>query len=208
MDRRAAWLMACLLCIGTAFAAPPEDFQRGQLAYQRGDVVGAMSTLRPAAAAGHAPSQSLLAYILDRADFGDEALPLYRAAAAQDDAEGHAGLADRYLTGRGVAKDEKLALQHFSKAAALGHAMAIEVIADAWLKGRFGLDANADPARARVALLLAAERQHLPSADAIAQAYLRGSFGLPVDEAEAARWQARSDLWRKQRSQGTAKASR
>jgi TPR repeat protein len=201
-------LLVCLLGASLAFAAPADDFQRGRLAYQRGDVVGAMSTLRPAATAGYAPAQSLLAYILDRADLGDEALVLYRAAAAQDDAEGHTGLADRYLTGRGVAKDEKLALLHFSKAAAQGHALSIEVIADSWLKGRFGLDAASDPSAARSAVLLAAERQHLPSVDGIAAGYRSGRFGLPVDEAEAARWQTRAALWRKQRSETTAKASK
>jgi TPR repeat protein len=73
----------------------------------------------------------MLAFILDKADFVDEATALYRAAAAQDDADGHAGLAHAYLTGRGVAKDEKLALQHFSKAADLGHAGSRAVVARA-----------------------------------------------------------------------------
>jgi TPR repeat protein len=201
-------LLVGLLGAGQVLAAPADDFQRGRLAYQRGDVVGAMAALRPAAAAGYAPAQSLLAFILDRADLGDEALLLLRAAAAQDDADAHAGLADRYLSGRGVAKDEKQALLHFSKAAALGHAKSIEVIADGWLHGRFGLDAASDPAAARSDVLRAAQRQHLPSADAVAAAYRSGRFGLPVDEAEAARWQLRAATWRQQRSETTAKASK
>lgn len=121
----------CLSLPLAVMAAPADDHQRGLLAYQRGDVVAAMAALRPAAKAGHAPSQSLLAFILDKADFVDEALALYRAAAAQNDAEGHAGLGNAYLGGRGVAKDEKQAMRHFSKAADLGHVASQAIVARA-----------------------------------------------------------------------------
>jgi TPR repeat protein len=181
-------------------AAPADEHQRGLLAYQRGDVSGAMAALRPLAAAGHAPSQSLLGFILERADFSEQAAPLWRAAAEQGDAEAHAGLANLYLTGRGVAKDEKRALQHFSEAAARGHALAIEVVATAWLKGEMGADAKADPVAARAALTRAAEQGHLPSADALAQAWRLGQYGLQPDAAQAAQWQARAAQWRQQRA--------
>lgn len=114
---------------GATLAAPADDHRRGLAAYQRGDVVAAMAALRPAARAGHAPSQVLLAFILDRGDFPDEAARLYREAAAQGDAEGHAGLANLLLTGRGIAKDEKAARAHFSAAATLGHAGAQQALA-------------------------------------------------------------------------------
>jgi TPR repeat protein len=181
-------------------AAPADDHQRGQLALQRGDVSGAMAALRPAAAAGHAPSQSLLAFILDRADFSEEAAPLWRAAAEQGDAEAHAGLANLYLTGRGVAKDEKRALRHFSEAAARGHGLAIEVVSTAWQKGEMGTDAKADPHSAREALTRAAENGHLPSVDALVKAYQQGGYGLQPDAAQAASWQARAASWRQQRA--------
>jgi TPR repeat protein len=116
---------------GAAQAGPLEDHQRGMQAYQRGDVVAAMAALRPAAKAGHAPSQTMLAFILDKADFVEESVALYRAAAEHNDAEGHAGLGNAYLTGRGVAKDEKQALRHFSKAAELGHAASKAIVARA-----------------------------------------------------------------------------
>lgn len=147
--RWAAPLLAlALLAAGLdTWGAPADDHQRGMLAYRRGDVVGAIAALRPPAQAGHAPSQTLLAFILDRADFADEAARLYQAAASQDDAEGHAGLANAYLTGRGVAKDEKRAWQHFSKAAELGHAPSMEVVANAYAKGQFGLAVDPDKAQ-------------------------------------------------------------
>ncbi len=179
-----------------ALAAPvhgaaQDDYRQGLQAYHRGDVAGAMAALQPAAQAGHAAAQSLLGYILDRADFAEQAAALWRQAAAQGDAEAHAGLANLHLTGRGVAKDEKQALLHFSEAASRGHALATEVLASAWLGGRLGLDAAAQPEAARAAVQRAAESGHLASAEALAQAYRSGRFGLPVDEAQALSWQAR-----------------
>jgi TPR repeat protein len=181
-------------------AEPADDHQRGLQAYQRGDVIAAMTALKVGAQAGHAASQNLLAFILDRADFPDEAAPLWQAAANQGDAEAHAGLANLYLTGRGIAKDEKRALQHFSEAAARGHGPSVEVVATAWLKGKLGADAAADPSTANAALLRAAERGHLPSADALAVAYRQGGYGLSPDAAKASEWQSRAATWRQQRT--------
>jgi TPR repeat protein len=129
-----------------ALAAPADDHQRGLQSYQRGDVVAAMATLRGPAQAGYAPSQALLAFILEGADFREEAARLYRDAAAQGNAEGHAGLAGLLISGRGIAKDEKQALLHFSKAAELGHAASIEVLIRVYQNGLYG--ATADPAQA------------------------------------------------------------
>ena len=197
-------LLACACAVG---AAPVDDYQRGLQAYQRGDVVAAMAALRGAAQAGHAPAQSLLAFILDRADFVEDAARLYRDAAAQDDVEGHAGLANLYLTGRGVAKDEKLALQHFSKAADLGHAASIESLANAYLKRQWGLDPDGrDGAGAVAAWRRAAERGHALSADALARAYQSGGSGLVADPAQAATWQARAAALRKQQAAPAVKA--
>ena len=126
-----------------ALAAPEDEHRRGLEAYHRGDVATAMSVLRAPAKAGHAPSQSLLAFMLDRGDFVEEAAALYRQAAAQDDTDALYALANFHLTGRGVANDEKQALALFSKAAELGHAPSIQVLADAKAKGLMGLPAPA-----------------------------------------------------------------
>ncbi len=182
-----------------ALAAAADDHARGLLAYRRGDVVGAMSALRPAARSGHAPSQALLAYILDRADFTEEAFALYREAAAQDEPEGHFGLAQAYLVGRGVAKDEKLAMQHFSKAADQGHASAIEVVAEAHVRGQHGMGAAA-PDLAVAAVRKAAERGHLISIEGLSQAYRSGRWGLAVDPAQASAWQSRATQLKAERS--------
>lgn len=131
MRGMAAIVMAAAAWLATtawAAAAPADDHQRGLQAYQRGDVSGAIAALRPAARAGHAPAQVLLAHILDSGDFPEEAAQLYRQAAAQGDTDGHAGLANLLLTGRGIAKDEKAAREHLAVAAAAGHAGARQTL--------------------------------------------------------------------------------
>jgi TPR repeat protein len=137
-----AWGLIGVAAVAAADAAPADDHQRGLQAYRQGDIVAAMGELRKAADAGHVPSQTLLAFILDRADFAGEATRLYRAAAERDDAEGHAGLAAALVTGRGIAKDEKQAWLHFSKAAELGHEASIDLVAEAYRKGQFGVAAD------------------------------------------------------------------
>lgn len=198
-----AW--AWLAVAGSTLAAPEDDHRRGLLAYQRGDVVAAMAALRAPAQAGYAPAQTLLAFILDRADFVDEALVLYRGAAAQDDAQAHAALAGLHLDGRGVAKDEKAALRHFSKAAALGHAASIDFVADAHIRGQLGAAAVGSE-EALAAVRRAAAQGHLDSVLALAQAHATGRWQLPVDAAEAGRWQRRAAELRLQRATTRASA--
>jgi TPR repeat protein len=201
--------LAALLTGAAVAAAPADDHQRGLQAYQRGDVVGAMTALRRAAQAGHAPSQTLLAYILNHAGLSDEAAGLYRDAAAQDDPEAHAGLAALYLTGRGVAKDEKLALAHFSKAADLGHAASVELLANAYVRSQYGLEPQGrDAAAALQAWRRAAQQGHLASAEALARAYQTGQSGVAQDAAQAAAWQARAAELRKQQGLPAARAPR
>ena len=194
-----------ILVVSLAQAAPADDYDRGLQAYRAGDVTTAMTVLRPLAKAGHGPSQSLLAFILENAGFVDESTSLFQLAAAQGDPEGHYGLGNCYLTGRGVAKDEKQALLHFSKAAALGHALSINVVAAAYLQRQMGADAAADPQAAQQALLRAAGQGHLPSADALVEGYRGGRWGLAVDEAQAAQWQAKAAAWRKERTPAPVK---
>lgn len=205
----ATWGVAMCVAFWAAMAvaAPADDHARGVAAYNRGDVVAAMSALRAPAKAGHAPSQVFLAFILDRADFVDESFALYRDAAAQDHPEGHAGLANAYLTGRGIAKDEKVALQHFSKAAELGHPLSVEIVADLHLKGQLGL-AGASDGQVLAAVRRAAERGHLASIDALAEAYRGGRWGLAADAQQAAIWRTRgTELRARRASPASAPAS-
>lgn len=203
---RAALLCGTLLCGPAAWAAPADEHQRAVGLLQRGDVSGALRVLAAPAAAGHAPSMSLLGFINDRADVPEVAARWWREAAAQGDAEAHVGLANLHLAGRGLAKDEKLALHHFSEAAALGHAGAAAALAEGWLKGQLGLDAAAQPQAAVAALQRAAGQGHLRSAEALALAYREGRHGLVPDAAQAAHWQAQVTRWRTQRAVVSAPA--
>jgi TPR repeat protein len=165
-----------VFCAGAALlaqASPQDDYLRGQKAFQSGDVVAAMAALRPAAEAGHGQAQTLLGFILDRADFVDEAARWYRAAAEQGVAQAHVALADFCLSGRGVAKDEKQGLAHFSKAASLGDEAAAVALERAHRFGLHGLrpDAvEADRWRARADEL---KRQRSASAASAAGPVLR-----------------------------------
>jgi TPR repeat protein len=143
-----AMLLVLLKCsvVTAVWAAPEDDHRRGLEAYHRGDVATAMATLRGAANAGHAPSQSLLAFLLDRGDFSEEAAALYRQAAAQNDTEALYALGNFSLTGRGIAKDEKQALAYFSLAAELGHLASMQVLVESHAKGLMGLRADATQA--------------------------------------------------------------
>jgi len=104
-----------------AWAAPEDDFRAGSQAYRTGDVVQAMALLKRSADAGHAPSQSLLAYILDKAEFDEDAVAYYRKAAAQGDAEGEFGLGSMYAAGEGVKRDRAEARKWITRAAEKGH---------------------------------------------------------------------------------------
>ena len=194
-------LWAALMCAGPWAAANDEDaYQKGLKAYQVGDVAAAMATLRPAAEAGHAPSQALLGYIYDYSDFVSEALALYKAAAAKGNAEGHSGLAKLYLEGRGVPRDAKLAFGHLVQAADLGHGSAINAVADAYLAGSIGATPlEADDAKASAAIRRAAEREYLPAMDGLAKVYLEGRFGVAADPKQAAQWQAKASAVRAKR---------
>jgi len=197
----AAWCVALVLGAPQAWASPDDDYRRGVQAYGRADVVAAMAALRPAAKAGHAAAQTLLAFILDKADFPEEAVRLYRDAAAQGDTEAMAALAGMQLTGRGVAKDEKQALAGFSKAADLGHELSIRVVADAYLNASMGLrPGQRDDKLALAALRRAADRGHLGAAEGLAQTYRDGDFGQAADPVQAAQWRSRAAEIRAQRA--------
>ena len=137
----------------------------------------------------------------------DEAARLYQAAAAQGDADAHAALGGFYASGRGVAKDENQALAHFSKAADLGNAHAIGVVAEAHLQGRLG-SAAVDASASAAAIRRAAEQGHLASAQALADAYRNGRFGLAPNAAEADTWQARAKALRDQQRRPAPTRSR
>ena len=168
--------------VGVAWAAPEDDFRAGSRAFHTGDVVQAMALLKKSADAGHAPSQSLLAYILDKAEFNDEAIAYYRKAAAQGDAEGEFGLGSMYAAGEGIKRDPAEARKWITRAAERGHATAINALAQAYMRGELGVDeAQRNGADALRWVRRAADSGHLPAMENLAVAYRTGAYGIAVD---------------------------
>lgn len=185
-----------VLSVSTVWAGPNEDYQAGFKSFQSGDVVGAMAPLRTAANAGHAKAQVLLAEILDRSEFDEEALALYRQAAAQGDADGMFGLGVMLAAGEGIAKKEPLdGRQWIEKAAEAGQKQAINVMAQAHLKAELGLsEADRDTPTALRWVQQAAENDYLPALDALIAAYSLGNrWGLGINKVLADQYQAQAN---------------
>jgi len=189
-------------------AGPNEDYAAGFKSFQENDVVGAMGPLRAAANAGHAKAQVLLAEILDRSEFDEDAVVLYRKAADQGDPDGMFGLGAMTAAGEGVKKKDPIEGRRWiEKAAEMGHKQAISVMAQAYLKGELGLSEadRATPAALKW-VTLAAENDYLPAVDALVAAYSSGgSLGVAPNRTLAEQYQAQAN---KLRNVGSAKAKK
>ena len=185
---------ACLL-VGGVVAAPEDDYQAGLKSYRNGDIVGAMTPLRQASLEGHAKAQALLAEILDRTDFDDDAIALYRKSAAQGDLDGMFGLGVMTVSGEGTKKDVPGGRTWILKAAESGHVLATNAIAQGYLKGELGFtEADRNTPEALRWVKRAAENDYLPAIDALVAAYASGNaFGLPVDRALSDQYQAQAN---------------
>lgn len=167
MKLRAMWgALALALALGAGAATPEEDFRDGEKAYLAGDVIGAMGALRRAADQGHAPAQALLAEILDRAEFDEEALGWYRKAAEQGHAAAEFGLGTMYLAGEGVKADAGQARFWFTRAAERGHAPAVIALAQTLMNA----PDQANEATLLLWLTRAAELDYVPAMERLAAA--------------------------------------
>lgn len=161
-------------------------YEAGSKAYKQGDVAGAMTMLKPAADAGHAPSQALLGFILDKSLFYDDAVAYYRKSADQGNAEGLYGLGVMYSEGSGVKKDLIEARRLITSAAEKGQKEAVNVIAQAYINGGLGLDEAARKGpEALLWIKRSADNNDLPAIDALAAAYTSGLYGLTPDPKKA-----------------------
>ena len=122
------------------------DVQAGIDAYDRGDLMAAMSHYGKAADAGSALAQARLAWIHDLSEDNAAAVEWYRASAEQGHPDGQYGLGEMYAKGEGVEKNPDEALLWFTRAAENGHSQAQRVLVSAYENGLLGL--TADPARA------------------------------------------------------------
>ncbi|WP_295005472.1 tetratricopeptide repeat protein [uncultured Dechloromonas sp.] len=196
MFARCLCLASGLVLFSTAlFAAAEDDYQAGLKSYRNGDIVGAMTPLRQASLEGHAKAQALLAEILDRTDFDEDAIVLYRKSADQGDLDGMFGLGVMIVSGEGTKKDLPAGRAWILKAAEAGHVLAINAIAQAYLKGELGFtEAERNTPDALTWAKRAADNDYLPAIDALAAAYGSGNaFGVQVDRALSERYQAQAN---------------
>lgn len=184
-----------VLFAGPLFAAAEEDYQAGLKSYRSGDIVGAMAPLRQASLDGHAKAQALLAEILDRTDFDDDAIALYRKSAEQGDLDGMFGLGVMTVSGEGTKKDLLGGRAWILKAAESGHVQAVNAIAQGYLKGDLGYtEADRDTPEALRWVKRAAENDYLPAIDALVAAYGSGNaLGVQVDKGLSEQYQAQAN---------------
>lgn len=176
-------------------AAAEDDYQSGLKSYRNGDIVGAMAPLRQASLEGHAKAQALLAEILDRTDFDEDAIALYRKSAAQGDLDGMFGLGVMIVSGEGTKKDLLAGRAWILKAAESGHVLATNAIAQAYLKGELGFaEADRNTPDALNWAKRAADNDYLPAVDALAAAYASGNaLGVQVDRTLSEHYQAQAN---------------
>jgi TPR repeat protein len=184
----AARLAAASLALSSAlaFAGPDDDYRAGVKAYQGGDFLGAMQVLRKPADGGHAASQALLAEILDKSDYDEQAVAYYRKSAAQGYPDGEYGLGTMYANGEGVKRDLAEARNWITKAADHGHVQAISTLAHAYMTGGLALDEQSRTSAAALTWIRkAADVNYVPALEYLAKAYRTGSAGLTADAKQA-----------------------
>jgi TPR repeat protein len=172
-----AWFVACIFAL-TAHA----QFDR------LGDAVG--DSLKEQAEAGDAEAQFQLGLRLVLGRGGDKASKAQGAlwiqkAAKQDHAKAMNVLGALYDEGVGVAKDPKLSLQWFQKAADKGVPDAQTRVALAYLQGAAGIEK--DESIAAEWALKAAQQGHAPAQSLYGSMLVRGE-GTPKNPAKAAVW--------------------
>lgn len=173
-----------------AQAGPDEDYQSAHAAFRGGDMSGAMKTLRRTSAEGHVPSMLLLGYIFEQGSLDTDAVQMYRKAAATGSAEGEVALAAMLAAGKGVPSDPAQAVRLYESAARRGNAVAVNVLAQAYISRTLGLTRDKrDNAQALAALERAAQQGYAPAAAELGRAYRDGDYGLAPDPVAAARWQ-------------------
>ena len=149
-------LVGLLLGISlVASAGPEEDMAAGRLAYERGDVVDAITNFTRAARQDHIPAQLWLGEIYDQSEQNADAVYWYRRAADLGSAEGQFNVGRMYLQGDGVEQNNEQAVTWITTAAENGFVPAMRVLATNFQQGGLGL--AADPEQARLWLQKAAE---------------------------------------------------
>jgi len=180
-----------------AAASPKEKYDAALDAIAHDDMSGAIILLKPAATAGDAASQALMAYVLDKSSFSDDAAVYYRKSADQGNADGEFGLGQLYAEGSGVKQDNLEARRLITSAAQKGNKRAIFTLAQVYIKGGLGLtEAERKAPEALTWIRRSAENDDVVSIDALAAAYTSGHYGITPDPKQAADLTAKANKLR------------
>lgn len=190
---RLAVALTLLQAAGHALAGPDDDYAAGTARYAVGDLIGAMPLLRGAADAGHAAAQAAIAEILAQSDSGAEAIEYFRKSATQGNADGQFGLGAMLAAGQNAPRNPAEARKWIELAAAQGHRLATNELAQAYISG--GLDLSAEQRQGAAAqrwIRAAADNGYLSAMERLAAAYRAGELGLAVDVKAAEQWAEKS----------------
>lgn len=138
-------LLALMLAMPLATAAPAPETEQAEQEFARGNLVVALTLWRKAAEQGDPQAQARLGDMLDKAEENAEAVSWYRKSAEQGHANGEFGLGQMYAKGEGVAQDFEQARLYILRAAEKGHFNAIVQLREAYRLGTLGL--SPDPAQ-------------------------------------------------------------
>jgi TPR repeat protein len=196
MNFRNGALGAILTCLGLCVLATPtfadnaaieQVYKKGRVAFDAGDIVGAMPPLKQAANDGHAQAAADYAYLLEESGSHEEAAMYYRRSADKGNMDGMFGLATMHLNERaGLKRDLPVIRKLMEGAANLGHRQAIISMAEACRNGELGLESAAqNPALALSWTRKAADIDDIPSLEVMRDSYRTGQLGLAVDLAAA-----------------------
>ena len=163
--------------------SPEENVRLAEEAFDKSDIIRAMSYYRKAAEAGHGPAMSRLAYLLDKSEENEEAIEWLKKAVEIGDPEAQFELARMYAYGEGIKQDKKAAFELFTQSAEQKYAPAIRVLALAYENGDLGLRIDYELTQQWLnhGLLI----NDYWSIKRLSQAYYTGDLGLRINRQKA-----------------------
>lgn len=191
-----ALLLPALLAMpAPSFADPKSDYESGlDILYKKGSISGAMPLIKKAADEGHPKAQALFGYLMDWAEDNQTALKYYEMAIAQNEPDGHYGIAVMYMSGDAGAVDMGKARKYLELAAAGNHLDAINVLAHSYIKGGLGLtDEERQSGDGVRWMTAAAAANDILSLQTLESAYRIGQLGLAADPVKAGEYRKQLD---------------
>jgi TPR repeat protein len=183
-------------------ATAEEDFEAGNIAMDRMEVVEAQGLYERAGKKGHSGAMVKYGDLMNRAGFIDDARSAYRHAAELGDPAGQYNLGAMYMDLGNYdwndldSKARPLeARKWILKAAEQGYKDAINVMALSYAEGGLGLtDAERTDAEVLKWINKSADLGNGAAMDWLAEAYRKGKYGLKVDTALAKEWATKAKL--------------